>query len=81
MLINKKEVSYFFLLHSSRWLKRKYLSYPAIPISPEIIRIINLDIDLFKHGTSSRPEKIFELQKIKFQQLKKPLGFFGILSF
>ena len=57
MLINKKEVSYFFLLHSSRWLKRKYLSYPAIPISPGIIRIINLDIDLFKHGTSSRPDK------------------------
>ena len=57
MLINKKEVSYFLLLHYSRWLKRKYLSYPAIPINPGIIRIINLDIDLFKHGTFTRPDK------------------------
>ena len=57
MLINKMEVSNFLLLHSSRWLKLKFLSYPAIPISPGIIRIISLDIDLFKHGTSSRPEK------------------------
>ena len=57
MLINKKEVSNFLLLHSSRCLKLKYLSYPAIPISPGIIRIINLDIDLFKHGASSKPDK------------------------
>ena len=57
MLINKREVSYFLLLHSSRLLKRKYLSYPAVPISPGIIRIINLEIDFFKRSTSSKPDK------------------------
>ena len=81
MLINKRGGSYFILLHSSRLLKRKYLSYPAIPISPGIIRIINLDIDLFKHGTSSRPEKNIWIAKNKIPTIKKPLGFFGILSF
>ena len=68
MLINKKEVSYFLLLHFSRWLKRKYLSYPAIPISPGIRRIINRDIGFFLHMVLPLSQiKIFELQKMKFQ--------------
>ena len=47
MLINKRGVSYFILLHSSRLLKRKYLSYPAIPISPRKLRIIKIATGCF----------------------------------